>query len=408
MEKILWIVVLFILGHSADAQITRKVCFIGNSYTSYNDLPGIINDLATSDGNSLLDTAMTPGGSTLEYHSTLSFTLVAIAADDWDYVVLQEQSQRPSFPWVQVTEDVIPYAEVLIDSIRVANACAIPVFFNTWGRRDGEPMWDSINTFTKMNQRLHHAYDYMADEFSAKLSPVGIGFEHIANDDETPVPFIDLYTGDGSHPSIFGSYLAACIFYEILFEETVVGNTFISDGIGTAQGNYLQSVAHHVVHEVDSVNISYTQPVADFEMDVDEFTITCTNMSEHAFSYLWDFGDGTTSTEENPVHTYAFAGTFTVDLMASYCDQEDVVTKEASTLRVEEETFSGFNSYPNPSVSGQLIFDSKKGIREVSILNLQGQIVDVVWVDGTQSVVLDPGTYLLVIDGKIVDKLMVY
>jgi PKD repeat protein len=34
-------------------------------------------------------------------------------------------------------------------------------------------------------------------------------------------------------------------------------------------------------------------------------------------AWLWDFGDGSTSTEQNPVHTYGSAGTFTVRLTAS-------------------------------------------------------------------------------------------
>jgi hypothetical protein len=389
-----------------NAQETKKVCFIGNSYTASNDLPGIIADLAEADGNALESTAMTPGGATFELHSTLSYTLDAIAAEEWDFVVLQEQSQRPSFPWVQVTEEVIPFADFLIDSIRSANACAIPVFFNTWGRRDGEPMWDSINTFTKMNQRLHNAYDYMADEFSTKLSPVGIGFEHIYNDDESPVPFIDLYTGDGSHPSIFGSYLAACVFYEVLFDESVEGNTFISGGIDPEQGAYLQSVAHHVVHEVDSVVISYTQPIASFEMELDGLTATFTNLSEHAFTYLWDFGDGT-STEEHPVHTFSTFGTYLVTLNAAYCEQNDNYMQDIDILSLKSQDKSTFQIYPNPANDGTLKIDCEGLTKEVQILSLEGKLVRTVHVNGTETIHLDPGIYLLVVDEQFYEKIIV-
>jgi gliding motility-associated-like protein len=41
--------------------------------------------------------------------------------------------------------------------------------------------------------------------------------------------------------------------------------------------------------------------------------VTFTNGSLNGFSYLWDFGDGTTSTEQNPVHTYA-SGVYDVSL----------------------------------------------------------------------------------------------
>ena len=59
-------------------------------------------------------------------------------------------------------------------------------------------------------------------------------------------------------------------------------------------------------------------PIANFESDV---TITCTgevqftDLSGNApSSWLWDFGDGNTSTQENPVHIYANNGTYTVQL----------------------------------------------------------------------------------------------
>ena len=165
-------------------------------------------------------------------------------------MILQEQSQLPSFEWTQVHEECFPFSEILVVSIRSANSCAVPIFFNTWGRRDGEPMWDSINTFTKMNQRLHIAYDYMADTHSGKLAPIGIGFGHIYNELDHLVTFEDLYTRDGSHPSIYGSYLSACFFYELIFETSADGNTFIPDGLTAEETSYLQNAATHVFTEI--------------------------------------------------------------------------------------------------------------------------------------------------------------
>jgi PKD repeat protein len=53
-----------------------------------------------------------------------------------------------------------------------------------------------------------------------------------------------------------------------------------------------------------------------------ESSITFTSgCSGNAESYLWDFGDGTTSTEMNPVHVYAKAGTFEVTLTITAGDQ---------------------------------------------------------------------------------------
>ncbi|MCM4157286.1 PKD domain-containing protein [Gramella sp. AN32] len=63
-----------------------------------------------------------------------------------------------------------------------------------------------------------------------------------------------------------------------------------------------------------TITVEQTNPTANFTYEVDNTTITFINTSERAVSYTWDFGDGETSTEENPVHTYAEAGEYSVTL----------------------------------------------------------------------------------------------
>lgn len=58
-------------------------------------------------------------------------------------------------------------------------------------------------------------------------------------------------------------------------------------------------------------------PLAAFTFVKDFMTISFTNTTTFADSYVWDFGDGETSTETNPVHTYAEAGDYTVTLDAT-------------------------------------------------------------------------------------------
>ena len=50
--------------------------------------------------------------------------------------------------------------------------------------------------------------------------------------------------------------------------------------------------------------------------------------SAAGLTYLWDFGDGTTSTQQAPTHTYAVAGNYAVTLTAS---DKDGGTSTAST-----------------------------------------------------------------------------
>jgi PKD repeat protein len=52
----------------------------------------------------------------------------------------------------------------------------------------------------------------------------------------------------------------------------------------------------------------------DFTFKVNGLTVQFTKHTQGATSWTWDFGDGATSTQRNPEHTYADAGTYTVRL----------------------------------------------------------------------------------------------
>lgn len=68
--------------------------------------------------------------------------------------------------------------------------------------------------------------------------------------------------------------------------------------------------------------------MVDFNYTVDGRTVTFENLSKDATSYSWDFGDGNTSTQENPVHTYAADGKYTVVLTGTGATGTKEKTKE--------------------------------------------------------------------------------
>ncbi|MBL7802843.1 MAG: S8 family serine peptidase [Saprospiraceae bacterium] len=57
-------------------------------------------------------------------------------------------------------------------------------------------------------------------------------------------------------------------------------------------------------------------PAANFGASVDGLNVSFNNLSQNAASYLWDFGDGATSTEASPTHTYAGGGAYNVKMQA--------------------------------------------------------------------------------------------
>lgn len=363
-------------------------------------MPSLVSALANADGNTLVKDQNTPGGYTLNGHSTDATSLNKIKGDSWDYVVLQDQSQLPSFPWTQVSTEVLPYAKNLSDSVRDANECAIPLFFNTWGRLNGDPQWDSINTFDKMNQRLANAYGVMADNNSGMRAPVGIGFDHIDNDNLAPISLAMLFSGDGSHPSLHGSYLAACIFYEIIFETSSQGNSYVPSGISNTEATYIQDVANHVVNDVDSIQIDYTQPFANFSYTLNGMEATFQNESEHDFEWDWQFSDGGSSTDENPVHTFSQATEFYATLTVSYCgNSSDTTIFIQFPLGVEEHQTESWEIAPNPSNgSFQVLYNGTE--QNGKIVAISGQVIQTVSLNTPIEIDLPSGIYFVQIGNR--------
>ncbi|MCB0575636.1 MAG: PKD domain-containing protein, partial [Saprospiraceae bacterium] len=93
-------------------------------------------------------------------------------------------------------------------------------------------------------------------------------------------------------------------------------------------------------------------PVTVFNYVEDQGTVTFTNQSSGALSYMWNFGDGSTSDEANPVHTYTEPGTYTVELTAinicgaSTLQQTLVITVVSAN---EPAWLDRFALYPNPN-----------------------------------------------------------
>lgn len=78
-------------------------------------------------------------------------------------------------------------------------------------------------------------------------------------------------------------------------------------------------------------------PVAAFDTEGSELAVTMVNNSTDALTYVWDFGDGSTSTEERPDHIYSAGGTYTICLTAANdcgSDQacEDVTVTEGGNI----------------------------------------------------------------------------
>lgn len=377
--KHLLLLLLLCFSQNIMAQQTKKILFIGNSYTFYNTLPAMLNDIAMSHGDTVIHSSSTFGGAQLVQHATRASTLNLIRQGGWDFVVIQEQSQKPSFPDAQVATDVYPYAAQLNDSILAYNPCAETVFFMTWGRKNGDQQnctnFPPLCTFDGMNARLRRAYLQMSLDNDAIAAPVGAVWKTMRD----TFSWVELYAGDGSHPSYAGSYLAASTFYATLFRKPLTGTTYSGSLADSTAAQIHQMVDLVVLDSLANWYIGAYDVQADFLYNVNYDVVVTNNTSQNAIAYQWDFGDGSPiDTNPNPMHTYAASGNYTMQLIAiDSCLQQDtfqqsVVIAPLSSVNSQLGQTSSFSCFPNPS-NGEITLQSEHPIQSIQIFNSLGK-----------------------------------
>lgn len=354
MQKKLFIVLFATLGWSIACQgqsISKRVLFLGNSYTAVNNLPQMVADAANSTGDTLIFDSNTPGGHTLKQHSKNESSLTKIASGNWDFVVLQEQSQLPSFPIEQVEVEVFPYARALDSIITNQNPCAETAFYMTWGRKNGDAqncaLWPPVCTYNGMDSLLNLRYRMMAASNYAILSPVGAVWKYII----TNLPSIELYQPDESHPSVAGTYAAACCFYTSILRKDPTLITYNSILSATDAANIRNAAKITVFDSLTKWHIGEYDPKADFTYsDLGSGEIGFINNSVNATTYHWDFGDGDTSQLQNPTHSYQEDGNYIVKLYADRCGIIDSTEQTITILLsgIQEQNTSFIRIYPNP------------------------------------------------------------
>jgi hypothetical protein len=237
----------FAAAISGDIELARshraglRVLFIGNSLTAENSMPALVHDLAATDeGARPIFAVQYTGPSWTLRRASDDDRLTALLEDvGWDVVVLQEQSRIASFAAYR-PEEMYPFARAL--DRKIASAGARTMLFMTWGYEDGAPIDVPGENFEAMQARLAQGYSDLATELSATVAPVGLAWAEARR----RAPEIHLWTTDGKHPSLLGSYLAACVFYAMLTGRDPAGSRFTA-GLERAEVRFLQDVAVRVV-----------------------------------------------------------------------------------------------------------------------------------------------------------------
>ncbi|HEY4838329.1 MAG TPA: SGNH/GDSL hydrolase family protein [Candidatus Acidoferrales bacterium] len=206
------------------------VLFIGNSFIYFNNMPHIVEAISESlDGPRIKTEMVAIGGARLEDLWKQGSALAAIRKQHWDFVVMNEQSalgggkvngeKRIGDP-----ADFFKYAEMFDTEIRRAGGKT--VILMTW-KDENDPdriQADLNNAFFEFERKMAGA---------VILCPVSAAWTSTVK----TAPEINLYFGDGHHPSHEGSYLVACTVYAVLANHSPVGAVAKVEGAQVEEEN---------------------------------------------------------------------------------------------------------------------------------------------------------------------------
>lgn len=276
---------------------TVRVLTVGNSFT--RNATRYLPDLAKAGKHELIHRSLVVGGSSLQLHAEKMQRYEQdpsdkagryangrslpqeLAAEPWDFVTIQQVSIQS-----HNIATYNPYAGQLADCIRSHAPGAKLMMHQTWAYRRDDPRFAVKSpapgepaTQKAMYEGLCNAYRTIAAELGAGVIPVGDAF-YLADSDpkwgytpdkqfdfqnarppELPDQTHSLHAGwrwssqgdraslrmDGHHANTAGEYLGACVFYEVLFGDRVVGNSFVPPALDAAYAKFLQNTAHQAV-----------------------------------------------------------------------------------------------------------------------------------------------------------------
>jgi len=287
-----------------------RVLFIGNSYTHYNNMPKILEEMAKSKGMNVDIQMDAKSNHTFEMHAQRPELYQSIKKNKWDYVVIQGFSRELAQDTAAIDSLSLPYIKQILDSVYANNSCTNVFMYQTWAyqngfQQDSLPInWD----YQTMSDRVHYGYNYVADKFNLAVVPVGKAWEAIC----TNYPEIKLYQEDLQHPAVTGSYLTAACFYAALFRSQPKVTYHANLDAKTAV--QLQELAGTTVLTNKNrygINVN----TVDIEVKLNDANKKVVHYSANfpnANSVIWEFGDGFTAPTPKARHIYAKPGIYEI------------------------------------------------------------------------------------------------
>lgn len=176
-----------------------NILFVGNSLTYTNDLPSLVKKLGKKDGVKINTEVIAFPNYALEDHWIESNVSSALTKTKFDFVIFQQGSSALPSSRANLVEYALKFSQLC--KAKNAKMCMYAVW----------PSGDRSFDFTNVLR----SYEIAADTTKSILLPAGFAWKK-AFDERKDFP---LYSMDGFHPTIHGSFLSAMVIYAVLFKK---------------------------------------------------------------------------------------------------------------------------------------------------------------------------------------------
>jgi hypothetical protein len=228
---------------------TKAVLWVGNSFFYYNNsmhghVGQLIRGSTMADKTGHRSVSATISGSGINWHDldahfkpnavgSYSFNaknevVFNTFTKPFDVVLMMDCSQCPIHP--QLRSIFYDYAKKNSDIARKNGAR--PAFFMSWAYADAPEMTELLATEYTSAGRANNAL----------VVPAGLAFARSVKER----PNVDLYVADKRHPTLAGTYLAACTVLASLYKTNPEGNPYTA-GLDVATAKFLQTTAWQTV-----------------------------------------------------------------------------------------------------------------------------------------------------------------
>ena len=220
---------------------SKRMLFIGNSFTYFFGTPFMFKEIARSEGHQVDVVVSVKGGQEFSEHLNLERSIEAITRGGYDYAFLQDTS--PNAAKYADTKDpaIIEACKTINDlTLKHSPSCQI-VYEHTWGCPYGN--YRGYGSYERLEHLLESGAQIIASEladYNIIVSPIGKGFTIGRNKGLT------LLHTDNRHQSREGAYMKACINYLTVYRTPFTES--VSDcGVKPETAKIIRQIAEQVV-----------------------------------------------------------------------------------------------------------------------------------------------------------------